>query len=157
MRPSWCEVVADWSWAKSWPRPASKRRKPLAMVRSCAELRRRTSCFRFELEKNRQAAYAACEARLAELGTPNVLVDVEHLFDGRTLLFYFLGELTPEVEALTDELAELYEAHAQFRSFSQAVTEGCGPHCGTEAATGHGCTSCATGCAIAGHCATRST
>jgi hypothetical protein len=107
------------------------------------------------LEKNRLAAYAACAARLAELGSPAVLMDVEHLFDGRTLLFYFLGEITPEVEAITDELAELYEAHAQFRSFTEAVTVGCGPDCGTEAAEGHGCTSCASGCAVADHCATR--
>lgn len=107
------------------------------------------------LEKNRRAAFDACAQRLTELGSPSVLVDVEHLFDGRTLLFYFLGEIPPEVESLTGELAELYETHAQFRSFAQAVTEGCGPGCGTDAATGHGCTSCAAGCAVAGHCATK--
>ena len=27
-------------------------------------------------------------------GSPAVLMDVEHLFDGRTLVFYFLGEMT---------------------------------------------------------------
>jgi hypothetical protein len=108
------------------------------------------------LEKNRQAAYDACQARLAELSSSNTLIDVEHLFDGRTLLFYFLGELTPEVEALTSELAELYEAHAQFRSFTQAVTEGCGPDCGSQSAAGHGCVTCSTGCALSSHCARRS-
>src|SRR5471032_697032 len=61
------------------------------------------------LEKNRQAAYEACAARLSELSLPATLMDVEHLFDGQTLLFYFLGEMTPELEALTQELAELYE------------------------------------------------
>jgi cell fate regulator YaaT (PSP1 superfamily) len=107
------------------------------------------------LEKNRQAAYDACAARLAELSLPAVLMDVEHLFDGQTLLFYFLGEVTPELEALTQELAELYETQVQFRRFTEAVTEGCGPGCGTEAATGGGCKTCATGCAVASVCATR--
>ncbi|MEX0979082.1 MAG: PSP1 C-terminal domain-containing protein, partial [Pirellulales bacterium] len=60
------------------------------------------------LEKHRQEALAACTARLAEMHLPAVLLDVEHLFDGRTLLFYFLGEMTPELESLTAELAELY-------------------------------------------------
>jgi cell fate regulator YaaT (PSP1 superfamily) len=105
------------------------------------------------LQKNARAAYEACAGRLAELRLPAVLMDVEHLFDGRTLLFYFLGEITPRLEAMTDELAELYEAHVQFRKFSDAVNTGCGPGCGTEAASG--CKTCATGCAIAGACSTR--
>lgn len=105
------------------------------------------------LEKNRQGAFDACTARLAERALPAVLVDVEHLFDGQTLLFYFLGEMTAEVEALTAELAELYEAHVQFRKFAEAVTEGCGPGCGTESAAG--CKTCVSGCAVASACTTR--
>jgi cell fate regulator YaaT (PSP1 superfamily) len=105
------------------------------------------------LEMNRQAACEACTARLVEMGSPAVLLDVEHLFDGQTLLFYFLGEMTPELEALTAELAELYEAQVQFRRFADAVSEGCGPGCGTDAAAG--CKTCVTGCAVAGACATR--
>jgi cell fate regulator YaaT (PSP1 superfamily) len=107
------------------------------------------------LERNRQAAFAACTARLSELNSPATLMEVEHLFDGQSLLFYFLGETTPEVEALTSELAELYDAQVQFRKFTETLTEGCGPDCGTENATGGGCTSCGTGCAVAGACSTR--
>ena len=106
------------------------------------------------LEKNRQLAYAACAQRLAELHLEATLMEVEHLFDGRTLLFYFLGEMTPELETLTHELTEAYEAQVQFRRFAQAVTEGCGPGCGTDDAE-NGCQSCATGCAVAGLCSTR--
>jgi cell fate regulator YaaT (PSP1 superfamily) len=105
------------------------------------------------LEKHRQAAYEACAARLAEMRSPAVLMDVEHLFDGQTLLFYFLGEMTAELEGLTAQLAELYEAQVQFRRFAEAVNEGCGPGCGTDAAAG--CKTCVTGCAVAGACATR--
>jgi len=82
-----------------------------------------------------------------------VLMEVEHLFDGRTLLFYFLGDMTPELELLTAELAELYETQVQFRRFTEAINDGCGPACGTDAA--QGCKTCATGCPVAGACATR--
>jgi cell fate regulator YaaT (PSP1 superfamily) len=101
------------------------------------------------LEKNRDAAYRACETRLAERGIPAVLVDVEHLFDGQSLLFYFLGDTTPELDELTAELAEVYEAKVQFRKFTDTLTAGCGPGCGTENAE-HGCASggCST-CAVA--------
>jgi cell fate regulator YaaT (PSP1 superfamily) len=105
------------------------------------------------LEKHRQAAYEACASRLADMNSPAVLMDVEHLFDGQTLLFYFLGEMTPQLEALTAQLAELYETQVQFRRFAEAVNEGCGPGCGTDAAAG--CKTCVTGCAVASACATR--
>jgi cell fate regulator YaaT (PSP1 superfamily) len=105
------------------------------------------------LERNRQAAFDACSRRLSELKLPALLMDVEHLFDGRTLVFYFLGEMSRALESLTAELAELYETHVQFRRFAEAVTDGCGPGCGTEAAGG--CKTCASGCAVASACATR--
>jgi len=104
------------------------------------------------LERNRDSAFAACTARLAELSLPVTLMEVEQLFDGRTLAFYFLGEITPQVEAISTELAEVYETEAQVRKFADTLTEGCGPGCGTEAAGG--CTTCTTGCAVAGLCST---
>ena len=107
------------------------------------------------LEKNRQEAYAACAALLAENGVPAVLVDVEHLFDGQGLFFYFLGDVTPELETYTGRLAETYEAKVQFRKFTETLIEGCGPGCGTEEAKGQGgCESC-TSCAVAGACGTK--
>ena len=107
------------------------------------------------LERNRREAYDACAARLAELRLPAALMDVEHLFDGSTLVFYFLGEMTAQLEALTAELAELYETKVQFRQFAETVVEGCGPLCGTEEAGG--CKTCVTGCAVSGACPTQST
>ena len=103
------------------------------------------------LEKNRDEAFAACSARLAQLMSPPVLVDVEHLFDGQSLYFYFLGETTPELNALTSELAEIYEAKAQLQKFADTLIAGCGPLCGTEEGGGCGsgaCTTCAVGCGI---------
>jgi cell fate regulator YaaT (PSP1 superfamily) len=104
------------------------------------------------LQKNRLAAYEACQARLDAVGVTTPLVEVEQLFDGRTLVFYFLGPPSTELDAITQELAEAYDSQAQIAKFATTLTEGCGPDCGTEHATGHGCTSCASGCAIADAC-----
>jgi len=107
------------------------------------------------LEKHRQTAYDACVALLKENNLTAALIDVEHLFDGQGLYFYFLGEVTPELEACTTQLAETYEAKVQFRKFTETLLEGCGPDCGTEKAMGQGgCDSCST-CAIASACSTR--
>lgn len=105
------------------------------------------------LEKNQAAAFAACQERLVETQTGAVLMDVEQLFDGQSLWFYFLGEPPPSVESMTAELAELYESKIQFRRFVESVNEGCGPGCGAD--SGAGCVSCATGCAVAAACATK--
>jgi hypothetical protein len=84
-----------------------------------------------------------------------VLVDVEHLFDGQGLFFYFLGEVPPEIESFTAHLAEAYETKVQFRRFTETLIEGCGPGCGTEEAKGQGgCDSC-TSCAVASACGTK--
>jgi cell fate regulator YaaT (PSP1 superfamily) len=107
------------------------------------------------LGRKRRAAYDACRQRLAILHLDVVLVDVEHLFDGQTLVFYFLGQQPPELQAVTAELAEAYDAVAQIGSFAETLVNGCGPGCGTETVAGQGCGSCSTGCAVAGACSTR--
>jgi cell fate regulator YaaT (PSP1 superfamily) len=107
------------------------------------------------LEKHRREAYDACARLLNQRGLNAVLVDVEHLFDGQGLFFYFLGEVTPALEACTEQLAEAYEAKVQFRKFTETLLEGCGPGCGTEEVKGRGgCETC-TSCAVAGACGTR--
>lgn len=105
------------------------------------------------LQQNRHAAYEACVDRLAQHNIEATLLDVEHLFDGKTLCFYFLGETSTEVESITAELAEAYESKAQFQRFAATLSEGCGPDCGTEKAAGCG-DSCSS-CSIAGACAAR--
>lgn len=110
------------------------------------------------IERRREEAYAACAHLLAEHDQAAVLMDVEHLFDGQSLYFYFLGDVSPEVERLTDELAQVYETKVQFRQFTEALTTGCGPDCGTDDAAGGGCGSSTGGCgscAVAAACGTR--
>ena len=104
------------------------------------------------LEQRRHRAFDACQQLLTERGLSAALVDVEHLFDGQGLYFYFLGEVSSEVDACTEELAEAYEATVKFRQFTETLLEGCGPGCGTEEAMGQGgCSSC-TSCAVASAC-----
>jgi len=105
------------------------------------------------LEKNRQEAYAACVSLLAERGVHAPLVDVEHLFDGQGLYFYFLGEVTRDMEDCTAELAELYATEVQFHRFAETLAEGCGPDCGTENGGGR-CDTC-NGCSVASACGAR--
>ncbi len=108
------------------------------------------------LEKHRHNAFQACCALLDERQIPATLIDVEHLFDGEGLFFYFLGDVPQEAEQLTQQLAETYEATVEFRKFAETLAEGCGPGCGTEDAMGQGgCDSC-TSCAVATACSTKS-
>jgi cell fate regulator YaaT (PSP1 superfamily) len=106
------------------------------------------------LEKNRCEAHRACTDRLAERGIGAILLDVEHLFDGRSLYFYFLGDTTPELDAVTTELAEVYEAKAQLQKFAETLTAGCGPQCGTEEGSGCGSGGCST-CAVMTACGSK--
>jgi cell fate regulator YaaT (PSP1 superfamily) len=107
------------------------------------------------LEKHRHQAFTACCDLLAESQIPAVLVDVEHLFDGQGLFFYFLGEVPSSAEPVMQQLADLYETTVEFRKFADTLAEGCGPGCGTEEAMGQGgCASC-TSCAVASACGTK--
>lgn len=102
------------------------------------------------LEEHRQSAYDACVKLLAEHKLDATLLDVEPLFDGQHLFFYFLGDVPSEIEPLMAELAEAYETKAQLRKFAETLLTGCGPGCGTDEASGN-CDSC-TSCAVVGAC-----
>lgn len=102
------------------------------------------------LERHRHDAFSACVQLLEERGESAILVDVEHLFDGQSLYFYFLGPVSAQVDVLTEELASLYETKVEFRRFTETLEHGCGPDCGTEAASGCG-TSCSS-CSLASAC-----
>jgi hypothetical protein len=104
------------------------------------------------LDRRRHEALAACERLLGEAGVEAPLVDVEHLFDGQGLYFYFLGDPPPAAHDVTARLAATYEAAVEFRKFAETLAEGCGPGCGTDQAKGQGgCDSC-TSCAVAAAC-----
>ena len=104
------------------------------------------------LDRFRDRAYEACRKLLAQRSLDATLVDVEHLFDGESVFFYFLGETDSRVEALTEELAETYDRKVKFKKFAESLSQGCGPTCGTEESS---CKSSGCGsCALSGSCAT---
>lgn len=108
------------------------------------------------IEQRRDRAIAACEQEIQRLGISVSLVDVEHLFDGGSLYFYFLGDPDPRLAEITERLAETYEAKVNFRRFTERLATGCGPGCGTESKAGGcgtgGCSTCSLsgGCAVGG-------
>ncbi|MGI9519574.1 MAG: PSP1 C-terminal domain-containing protein [Pirellulaceae bacterium] len=97
------------------------------------------------IERFREKAFDDCLRLLKQHDIPATLVEVEHLFDGQNLFFYFLGEVTPQLDAITGELAETYESRVKFRRFAETLARGCGPECGSGAAGcgSEGCASCA--------------
>lgn len=102
------------------------------------------------LERHRDKAFHACEKLLYEQGIAATLVDVEHLFDGESIYFYFLGDVTPELESVTAQLAATYERKVRFKKFAETLANGCGPDCGTGES---GCSSGGCGsCSLSGGC-----
>ena len=107
------------------------------------------------IESHRDRALYACERALDARGIDVGLIDVEHLFDGGSLYFYFLGAEDPRLAEVTAELAEAYETKVNFRRFAERLATGCGPGCGTaEKAGGCGSGGCSS-CGLTGGCAVR--
>ena len=96
------------------------------------------------LQKHRVEAIDRCQALLDEQQVSAILMDCEVLFDGQSIFFYFLGEPSEEVEQLTSQLAQEYEATVQLQKFAEAMTLGCGPDCGTKegGCEAGGCSTC---------------
>lgn len=107
------------------------------------------------IERYKDRAFRACTELLQRRKISAMLVDVEHLFDGESVYFYFLGDVPSEVNEISDQLAEIYDAKVRFRQFAEKLANGCGPGCGTTASQcGDGnCSSCG----IAGGCLTKKT
>lgn len=99
------------------------------------------------LDRNKHQALDACQRRIEQLNLGLTLIDGETLFDGRGVYFYFLGEPPAELEGLTAELADAFDAHVQFQAFADALTGGCGPDCGQSADGDSGCGACQSPCA----------
>ncbi len=106
------------------------------------------------LQRHRDRAFEACQKLIEERQLPGILVDVEHLFDGESVYFYFLGEVDSRLEDLTHELADTYERKVKFKKFAETLANGCGPGCGT------GESKCSSGgcgsCSLSGGCGVKS-
>jgi|GEM_PF-104372 len=109
------------------------------------------------LRQGEQKAFEDCRRLLAERNMPVELLEVEQLLDGEKILFYFLGDPSPLMADVIEELAKTYETRVEFRQFMERAEVGCGPGCGTAEAPGcgtggdnGGCSSCGDngGCAV---------
>lgn len=100
------------------------------------------------LERYKQDAVAVCRERLGRAGSGTVLLDVDQLLDGGTLVMHFLGEVDASAREVADQIVKEYESIVRTNHLSELLSSGCGPDCGTGGGCGSG-SSCA-GCSGCG-------
>jgi nitrite reductase/ring-hydroxylating ferredoxin subunit len=88
-----------------------------------------------------QEVFAECERQIAERGLSVNVVDGELLFDGQTLVLYFLGTPTADLGRLATELGEDRAFKVVFSSVLELPSAG-------------GCGSSSCGCSTGGGCGT---
>jgi hypothetical protein len=107
-----------------------------------------------QLDLLAQRAFERCVAWLEDANLRQVLLKVEPLMDGKTLIFHFLNDPDDElVQEHLDNLVTLYEGEVKQSEFAQRVETGCGPNCGTAKSS---CQSSCSGCKTS-KCAIRKT
>lgn len=99
-------------------------------------------------------SHAACQQWLSDSKSPDRLLEVEPLLDGRTLYFHFLNEVSAETDAQIERLVAIFQETVASSAFSQLLEHGCGPGCGTASAQ-RGCGSSCSSCAVSKSCAVR--
>lgn len=100
-------------------------------------------------------ASTACQEFLYGQANPDVLLEVEPLFDGRTLYFHFLGTPSLETEQHVQALSDIYQKSVASSRFAALLEHGCGPGCGTKEKSGCGTGGGCAVCAIAGGCTSK--
>ncbi|MCU0709805.1 MAG: PSP1 domain-containing protein [Pirellula sp.] len=105
------------------------------------------------LDLSRDAAHS-CQEYLNLHGLDDILLDVEPLFDGRTLFFHFLGEPSATVTERIADLLQVYQQSVAMSPFAKKVEAGCGPNCGTSSKSGCGTKGGCTACVVSHKCRT---
>ncbi len=104
------------------------------------------------LDRNKPKAVEQCRHVLAQSGSQSVLLDIDQMLDGGTLVLHFLGEVDQAAESITAKIVEQYESVIRTRQIAKLLRDGCGPDCGT----GGGCeTGTCSGCSLAEACQVR--
>ena len=104
------------------------------------------------LARFKQDAVEECRRELQRHQSSATLLEVDHLFDGRTLIFHFLGEVDDQVQQITDSLVDAYEKRTRLKHFAKLLAEGCGPGCGTKESSGCGTSGGCAVCVVAAAC-----
>ncbi len=103
------------------------------------------------LQRHKREAVEACREELSRNGSSSLLLDVDQIFDGGTLIMHFLGPVDEVAQSITQSITQRYESIVRSRHFAKLLREGCGPDCGT--GESDGCSGTCTGCAVSGACA----
>lgn len=104
------------------------------------------------LQRYKRDAVRRCQDILAASESTAVLLDVDQLFDGNSLVLHFLGPVDAMGRELTDTIVAEYESQVQSIRLSELMTHGCGPGCGSESAGGCGSSGGCASCALVGAC-----
>jgi len=67
------------------------------------------------LERDAEREFAFCRQKIAERKLPMKLVDVEHLFGGDRIVFYFVAEKRVDFRALVRDLAREFQTRIEMR------------------------------------------
>ncbi len=132
--------------------PEESRNRPVSHEPTASVLRPTTKedeLLLQRLERHKREAVEACQTALAASESQSILLDVDQLFDGGTLVLHFLGSVDTLAESITREITERYESIVRTRHFSKLLSDGCGPNCGEQDS---GCGSGCSGCSIAKAC-----
>ena len=101
------------------------------------------------LERHKRDAVEACREALSQAGSTAMLLDVDQLFDGGTLVMHFLGPVDEIASSITKEVADRYESIVRSRHFAKLLADGCGPDCGQKEGD---CGGVCAGCAVSSVC-----
>ena len=102
-----------------------------------------------QLKQIAQSSFEACQTWLNESGARDQLLEVEPLYDGRTIYFHFLSDVSSGTAAELEKLVAIFQQTVAASPFAKLLDEGCGPGCGTAQASrgcGTACASCAVAC-----------
>ena len=104
------------------------------------------------LQRHKRKAIEKCRKGLEMRKSSAMLLEIDHLFDGSSIVLHFIGNVDAETETYVRELAADYESIVRTGTLAKLLSEGCGEGCGTSESKGCG-GSCA-GCSVASACYT---
>jgi len=96
------------------------------------------------LNRFKVQAVRECQRVLSESRSSAMLLDVDQLFDGQTLILHFCGPADALGRELTEQIVRRYESEVRSIPLADLLDNGCGEGCGTAQASGcgGGCASC---------------
>ncbi len=95
------------------------------------------------LNRHKREAVESCRESLKKSGSKSILLDVDQLLDGGTLIMHFLGDVDQAAQTVTNSIVEDYESVVRTRHFAKLLRDGCGPDCGAGGAcTSGSCSGC---------------